>query len=218
MSSISPVRRLTAGAAVLAAGVAGALAAAPVADASPDTTSAPASVTREARQTTITFELPGCDGCVIGLVQGRWDPDSKWGAKVWDGGQHEVVDGVATVTVPSRRTKGMSMTVEAPWEGHTGYITQTVFRYGGKKVGDEVGFKEARSKSKGAACWAGTRETEVTVPVTVRKVWVQGLRHRVRGSIAYTSVTQDWMVPMRDVWNGVMGTQDVQICGKRPRG
>lgn len=214
MSSISPVRRVTAGAAVLAAGVAGALTAAPTADAV--ATAAPSA--REARQTTITFEVPGCDGCVIGLVQGRWDPDAKWGARVWDGGQHEVRNGVATVTVPSRRTKGMSMTVEAPWEGHTGYITQAVFRYGGKKVGDEVGFREARSKSKGAPCWAGTRDTHVTVPVTVRKVWVQGVRHRVRGSIAYTTVTQEWMVPMRDVWDGVLGTQDVQICGERPRG
>ena len=212
MSSISTLRRFAAGAAVLAAGAAGALSAAPTADATP---TAPAA--REARQTTITFEVPGCDGCVVGLVQGRWVPDSKYGVRVWDGGQHEVSDGEVTVTVPSRRTKGMSMTVEAPWEGHTGYVTQTVFRYGGKQAGDEVGFKEARSKTRGAACWAGTRDTEVTIPITVRKVWVQGMRHRVRGSIAYTTLTQDWMVPMRQVWDGVMGTQDVQICGEQPR-
>jgi hypothetical protein len=37
----------------------------------------------------------------------------------------------------------------------------------------------------------------------------------VRGTIAFASVTQDWMVPMRDVWDGVMGSQDVNVCGKR---
>lgn len=211
MNSISPLRRFAAGAAVLAAGTAGALSVAPTADATPT------SAAREARQTTITFQVPDCDDCVVGLVQGRWDPDAKWGIKVWDGGQHEVRDGEVTVTVPSRRTKGMSMTVEAPWEGHTGYVTQAVFRYGGMKVGDEVGFKEARSKTRGSGCWAGTRDAAVTIPLTVRKVWVQGVRHRVRGSIAYTSVTQDWMVPMRQVWDGVMGTQDVPICGEQPR-
>jgi len=216
MSSISPLRRFAAGAAVLAAGAAGALSAAPAADATTALATAPSA--REARQTTITFQVPDCDGCVVGLVQGRWDPDATSGVRVWDGGQHEVSDGAVTVTVPRRRTKGMSMTVEAPWEGHTGYITQTVFRHGGKRVGDEVGFKEARSKTRGAGCWAGTRDAEVTIPLTVRKVWVQGLRHRVRGSIAYADVTQDWMVPMRQVWDGVMGTQDVPICGVQPRG
>jgi len=108
------------------------------------------------------------------------------------------------------------MTLTAPWEGHTGYVTTVAFRYGGEQVGDEVGFAEARSKSKASACWAGTSADEVTIPLTVRKVWVEGVRHRVRGSIAYAAVTQDWMVPMRDVWDGVMGSQDVNVCGERP--
>ncbi|CAI9404244.1 hypothetical protein [Nocardioides sp. T2.26MG-1] len=45
----------------------------------------------------------------------------------------------------------------------------------------------------------------------------RGVRHRVRGSIAYADVTQDWMKPVRDVWDGVPGSQDVNVCGEQPR-
>ena len=57
----------------------------------------------------------------------------------------------------------------------------------------------------------------VTIPLTVRKVWVEGVRHRVRGSIAFANVTQDWMKPMRTVWDGILGSQEVNICGEQPK-
>ena len=213
MKTTSLARRgaAAAAAAALTAGLAAAVATGP-ADAA-----APESAARAVPKTTITFEVPGCDGCEVGVMQARWDEDAKWGMRVWDGGQKTVEDGVVTFKVPTKRTEGMSMTVTAPWEGHTGYVTTVVFRYGGEKVGNEIGFAEARKKTKGSACWAGTGEDAVTMPLTVRKVWVQGVRHRVRGSIAYADVTQDWMKPMRDVWDGVMGSQDVNICGEQPR-
>jgi hypothetical protein len=211
MKSISPFRRGTVAAAAMVAGLAGAVAAgAPTADAAPAATAA-----RAVPKTTITFEMPGCDGCDVRLTQGRWARHAEHGARFWQSRQKTVEDGAVSYTVPSKRTKGMSVTVAAPWEGHTDYVTTIAFRYGGERPGDEVGFREARSKTKGTACWAGTNADAVTLPVTVRKVWVQGVRHRVRGSIAYASVTQDWMVPMRDVRHGVLGSQDVNICGER---
>ena len=204
------LRRGAAAAAALVAGLSGALAAgAPAADA---TTPARAAVAK----TTITFDMPGCDGCTVGLMQARWDRHAQYGVRYWDTGQKTVDGDSVSFTVPTKHTHGMSMTVTAPWEGHTGYVTTVAFRYGGEKVGDEVGFREARSKSMASACWAGTDADAVTIPLTVRKVWVEGVRHRVRGSIAYAAVTQDWMVPMRQVWDGVMGSQDVNVCGKRP--
>jgi hypothetical protein len=207
-----PLRRGLVAAAALVAGLTGAIAATgtPAADA---TTPARAAVAK----TTITFEMPGCDGCTVNLMQARWNKHAQYGVKYWHTAEKTVADGVVTYTVPTKHTKGMSMTVTAPWEGHTGYVTTVAFRYGGMQPGDEVGFREARSKSKASACWAGTKADEVTIPLTVRKVWVEGVRHRVRGSIAYAAVTQDWMVPMRDVWDGVMGSQDVNVCGKRHR-
>ena len=207
--SANLVRRTLATVAALAAALVGGVTAAPqVADAAPGA--------RAVARTTITFEVPGCDGCDVWLMQGRWDRHSEYGVRYWDTARKTVSGGTVTYTVPTRHTRGMSMTVITPWEGHTGYITTVAFRYGGEQVADEVGLAEARSKSKASACWAGTSADRVTIPLTVRKVWVDGFRHHVRGSIAFASVTQEWMVPMRDVWDGVMGSQDVNVCGERP--
>lgn len=211
MNSTSLVRRGAAAAvatAAVAAGLATAVSPAPAHAEDRD-------AARAVPTTTITFEVPDCEGCEVGIVQGRWDDDARWGIRVWDGGQKTVEDGVVTFRIPTKRTEGLSMTVEAPWEGHTGYMTTVAFRYGGEKVGDTVGFHDAREKGKASACWAGTDADAVTIPLTVRKVWVDGVRHRVRGSIAYASVTQEWMKPMRDVWDGILGSQEVNICGER---
>jgi hypothetical protein len=207
------LRRGTAAVAALVAGLAGVVTAGTQAA---DATTSPRVEARAAvAKTTVTFEMPGCDGCDVRLMQGRWAKHAKYGMRFWDTGEKTVQDGTVSFTIPTKHTKGMSMTVDAPWEGHTGYVTTVAFRYAGERPGHEVGFAEARSKSKGSACWAGTKADEVTIPLTVRKVWVEGVRHRVRGTIAYAAVTQDWMVPMRDVWDGVMGSQDVNICGER---
>jgi len=217
MRTISPARRATLAATAVVAGLTGALAAGVGAsDAATPAATAATEAARALPRTKITFEVPGCDGCEIGLTQARWDPKSRWGVRVWDGGQKTVADGVATFTVPTRHTVGMSATVTAPWEGHTGYVTTVVFRYRGERPGDPVGFREARRKAKGTACWGGTAEDEVTIPLTVRKVRVMGLRHPVPGSIAYADTTQIWMKPMRRVLHGVMGSQDINVCGEQP--
>ena len=221
------------GAVALAVLIAGLATAAPAADATPVSSSTASSRTqasslgpdfsrtvtaeRAVPRTKLTLAIADCEGCEVGLTQARWDRSAKWGVRTWDSKQKLVADGTVTFRVPTKRTRGMSMTVVAPWEGHTGYLATVVFRYGGKRPGTEVGFGEARAKTMGTACWAGTTAREVTLPVTVRKVWVQGVRHRVRGSIAYANTTQDWMVPMREVWDGVMGSQDVNVCGEPKR-
>lgn len=104
-------------------------------------------------KTTITFEMPGCDGCPAGLLQARWNRHAQYGVKVCDAAEKTVEDGVVTDTVPTWHTHGMSMTVTAPWEGHTGYVTTVAFRCG-ERAGDEVGFREARSTSMASACWS----------------------------------------------------------------
>ena len=204
------IRRAALAAAAALAGLAGlSVAATPTADAAPS---------REAAKTTITFQVPGCDGCQVQLMQARWKTGPGHGIRFWHTAERTVDGDSLSFTVPTRHTHGMSMTVVAPWEGNTGYVTTTAFRYGGEDLGDDITFRQARSKHMATACWAGTSADEVTIPLTVRKVWVDGTRHRVRGSIAYASTTQEWMVPMREVWHGVLGSQDVNVCGKQPRG
>jgi hypothetical protein len=56
------------------------------------------------------------------------------------------------------------------------------------------------------------RSRRVTVPLVVAKVRVAGVRKEVDGSIAFVPTTSSWLPPMREVWDGVLGSQDVNIC------
>lgn len=81
-----------------------------------------------------------------------------------------------------------------------------------KLVGDPVTLEEAVTKTRASACWEGVRRRSVTVPLVVEEVEVDGVHERVAGSIAFVPTTQSWLRPMREVWDGVLGSQDVNIC------
>jgi hypothetical protein len=189
-----------AGAAVLA----GALASAP-AQARPEPDQ------RAAARTTLTFTVDDCEGCEVQLVNARSTLDADV-VHVWESQVKEVRDGAVTFRIPTRRTWGMSATVRAPWEGFTGYVTTVAWRYNGERVGDTVTLEDAVTKTKASACWEGVRSRAVTVPLVVEKVRVRGQRKMVDGSIAYVSTTQSWLPPMRRALDGVLGSQDVNIC------
>ncbi|MCY4726495.1 hypothetical protein NYO98_09405 [Nocardioides sp. STR2] len=188
-----------AGAALLA----GSLASAP-AQAQPDPD-------QRAARTTLTFTVDDCEGCEVQLVNARSTLDADV-VHVWESRTKEVRDGEVTFRIPTRRTWGMSATVVAPWEGFTGYRTTVAWRYGGKSVGDTVTLEEAVTKKRASACWEGVRSREVVVPLVVEKVRVRGQKKEVDGSIAFASTTESWLPPMRRVWDGVLGSQDVNIC------
>ena len=166
---------------------------------------------RAAARTTLTFTVDDCEGCEVQLVNARSTLDADV-VHVWQSQAKEVRDGQVTFRVATRRTWGMSVTVRAPWEGHTGYATTVAWRYNGEGVGDTVTLEEAVTKRKASACWEGVRSREVTVPLVVEKVRVDGVRKKVAGSIAFVPTTQSWLPPMREVWGGVLGSQDVNIC------
>ena len=162
-------------------------------------------------RTTLTFTVDDCEGCEVQLVNARSTLDADV-VHVWQSRTKEVRDGEVTFTIPARRTWGMSATVVAPWEGFTGYRTTVAWRYNGERVGDTVTLDEAVTKTKASACWEGVRSREVVVPLVVEKVRVPGQRKEVDGSIAFVPTTQSWLAPMRRVWDGVLGSQDVNIC------
>jgi hypothetical protein len=56
------------------------------------------------------------------------------------------------------------------------------------------------------------RTREVVVPLVVEKVRVPGQRKEVDGSIAFVPTTTSWLPPMREAYEGVLGSQDVNIC------
>ncbi len=180
--------------------------AAPVAQAAP---AHPAPQAPSAAPTTqLTLDVSNCDGCVVGVASYLRDSETFWdGAK-----PKKVVDGSVTFAVPTDRTTGLSITVRAPWEGATGYVTNVALRYKGKQPGDKVGFTAARASTRGTSCWAGTTEDAATIKVVVRRVQVQGYGGKVPGTLAYAKVTQDWLHPLVRTWHGVVGTQDVMPC------
>ncbi|WP_374455492.1 hypothetical protein [Nocardioides sp.] len=173
---------------------------------------APATDERAAApRTTLTFTVADCEGCEVQLVNARSTLDADV-VHVWESRTKQVEDGSVTFTIPTRRTWGMSATVVAPWEGHTGYVTTVAWRYNGKYVGDTVTLEEAVTRTKASACWEGVRSRRVTMPLVVEKVRVAGVRREVDGSIAFVPTTTSWLPPMRQVWDGVLGSQDVNIC------
>ena len=171
---------------------------------------APAAAASEPR-TRLTFTVDDCEGCEIRLVNARGTLDADV-VHVWQSRARTVEDGRVTFRVATKRTWGLSVTVRAPWEGHTGYATTVAWRYAGKQVGDAVTLAEAATKRKASACWEGVRRRAVTVPLVVEEVEVDGVRERVPGSIAFVPVTEGWLPPMREVWDGVLGSQDVNVC------
>jgi hypothetical protein len=184
---------------------------APIATAAP---AAPTEVRHAAPRTALTFTVDGCEGCEIQLTSalGTYAEADAGQVDIWSSRTRTVHDGSVTFDIPTKRTWGMSVAVKAPWEGFTGYRTTLAWRYNGELQGDEVTLEEAVTKTKASACWEGVRTREVTVPIVVERVRVMGVHRKVAGSIAFVPVTQSWLRPMREVWDGVLGSQDVNIC------
>jgi len=175
------------------------------------TSAAPTDSRQAAARTSLTFTVQDCEGCVVQLMQARETLDADV-VHTWASRKKEVAGGKVTFRMAPRRTNGMSVTVRAPWEGHTGYATTVAFRYNGERVGDEVTLEEAVTKRRASACWEGTRRRNVTIPLVVEEVEVDGVHGRVPGSIAFVPETLSWLNPMRRVHEGVLGSQDVNIC------
>ena len=165
-------------------------------------------------RTRLTFTVEDCEGCRVQLTSalGTYAEADAGLVDIWTSRERVVEDGTVTFTMATKRTWGLSATVVAPWEGHTGYLTTVAWRYNGKRVGDPVTLEEAVTRTKASACWEGVRRREVTVPLVVEKVRVRGVKKMVDGSIAFVPTTESWLRPMRQVWDGVLGSQDVNIC------
>lgn len=177
---------------------------------SPAGAAAPAHDQRAAT-TRLTFTVEDCQGCEVQLTNARRTLDADV-VHVWSSRTRTVTDGKVVFRIATRRTWGMSVTVKAPWEGHTGYATTVAWRYGGHVVGDTVTLEEAVTERRASACWEGVRRRTVTVPLVVEEVEVDGVHGRVPGSIAFVPTTSSWLPPMRRTVDGVLGSQDVNIC------
>lgn len=159
----------------------------------------------------LTVRVAGCDTCEIGLNTAREQADGS--VDVWSAEPRQVRDGRATFSVPADLTAGLQVSVSAPWEGGTGYTAVAALRYAGTQAGDRVSFAAARDKRRATGCWAGTSAREDILRIKVRRVTVDGTQGPTAGVMAWAPRTQDWLPPMQRVHDGVLGAQDVALCG-----
>ena len=107
----------------------------------------------------------------------------------------------------------MSVAVKAPWEGHTGYRTTVAWRYNGELAGDDGHARGGRDQEEGVGLLGGrTQPRGHGARSSSRRSGCAACTKEVAGSIAFVPTTQSWLSPMREVWDGVLGSQDVNIC------
>lgn len=171
-------------------------------------------VPRAARTQLVTFKAPGCEGCRLHVYSSTWGEDDE--IDLWESRGKRVEDGRVTFAVPAGRTRGLVVTVRSTWEGQLNYVTHVAFKYGGTATGDVVTVGQAEDERRASGCWAGTDARRTTLRLVTAKVTVEGATgDPTPGTLAFARVTQRAMVPMERTFDGVLGSQDVFVCGKR---
>ncbi|MBU2073008.1 MAG: hypothetical protein KJ938_01100 [Actinobacteria bacterium] len=161
--------------------------------------------------TRVVLRMPDCEGCTVQVVSALAtdDPDEP---RLWASLEKQVRDGKVAFPVPSTRTAGMQVLLDAPWEGHLGYRTTVVLRYAGQQPGEEMTVREARDRNRASSCFEGTSRDRVVLPVRTRPLQVQGVHERVRGTLAFAARAVPWLSPMDRAVDGVLGSQDLRVC------
>ncbi len=93
--------------------------------------------------TKVTVKTKGCKTCKVRLTENRGSGAAYTTAWV------KAKKGTAVFTVPTSRTVGLTVQVDAPWEKKQKKTAEVVMRYKGQGVGNKVTPKEA-SKGKKA--------------------------------------------------------------------
>lgn len=138
---------------------------------------------------------------------------------VWHSRVRKVRNGQVSFTVPTPRTRGLSLWVTPTWQLTepigTGYVTMAAFRYARTVPGQQVSRETALSRKHGSMCFAGTDRSELTMRLNVEKVRVQGNGGITDGAIAWFPTTRRAMLPMQRAHQGILGAQDVVFCGQQ---
>lgn len=121
--------------------------------------------------TTITFNVVGCNGCTIQPAQ--WLKGHA--ATMYEGDTVKVVNGVATATVPTANTQGMSFNFTAPWAVNEDHMQNIVVQYKGVPAGTRPTRAQALGSKKASACWVGVTTGDATLQVHVGRVTMEGM-------------------------------------------
>jgi hypothetical protein len=162
--------------------------------------------------TTITFRVTGCEGCVL------WGATTPESGAVYQAPKARVKGGVATVTVPTAQTRGMTFALDAPWKVLINAQPLLVFQYQGQPAGGRTTRPQAIASKRASACWAGTTAAAVELRVLVHRVRMPafdpgGSAKTTQVPMAYVVPTQDALTPFWPLVKGVLATQDSVACG-----
>jgi hypothetical protein len=206
------VRRVRGLAAVLATVVAAALAT--TAQSEAHASGASGAGAQRAARTTLHLHVTGCDRCSVQLWQAIDGRPTVWhSARQKIGADHQAV-----FRLPTRRTHGMSFTLDAPWAKGLGAVPNIVTRYRGHAVDTKVTRKQARAGKRAEGCWAGTSTSgRLDLHFAVSRVTIRTLTgQRGPAPLAYATHTMSSWKPMVKTFKGMIGNQDAFYC-RRPR-
>jgi hypothetical protein len=141
-----------------------------VALAAPSQTAAPMpsvrpSTARIVPTTVLTLAVDSCNGCQIFLVQSLKHASGRW--TTWTSSGKTITAGQVKFKVPTQRTHGMSMFLQAPWQTGGNSAPVAVVRYRNTTVGQTIPNRIARHKRYATGCWAGTSARRVTIAMRV---------------------------------------------------
>ncbi len=163
----------------------------------------------EGPSTTVTYTVPDCEGCLVRVYQwpdGASDPPYISEEKPVAGGQVRFV-------VPTRRTHGLEVSVQALRNGEPVSIAMALTRYQDYGPGAEVTLGQAQTQTAGSPCWAGTNAPAVTLALAVHQVEVfTSALGTHQGTIAWLSPQVESLDPMVFVRKGVSTSEELTQC------
>jgi hypothetical protein len=164
-------------------------------------------------RTTIHVHVTGCDRCSVTLQHAV-----SGAPRVWTSRAHRIgADHVATFTVRTGRTRGMSFVLRAPWQGDTGAVPNLVTRYRGHSVGQRVTVTEARAGRYAEGCWAGTNADSVRLDFAVTRLRATTLTGApTHIPLGYATHTLSSWKPMVKTYRGTIANQDAFYCTRPP--
>lgn len=160
-------------------------------------------------RTKVVLTIDGCDGCRV-LPSSSLDD-----GPLWQTSARKVRDGKVSFSMPTVRTKGLRLALDAPFEGATGGVPHVVFHYQGQRFGEPVTTYAATTARKGSVCFSGTARRTLRLAVAVRQVMVDGTSadgEPVVGALAYTTTTQRTRKPFELVRDGYFAAQAIPLC------
>jgi len=163
----------------------------------------------EGPSTTVTYTVADCEGCLVLVYQ--WPAGTTEPPYISE--EKAVVGGQVRFVVPTRRTHGMEVSVQALRDGKPVSIALALTRYRDYGPGDEVTLDQAASQAVGSPCWVGTNAPAVTLALSVRQVDVfTSALGTHPGTIAWLSPQLESLGPMVTLRDGVYTSEELTQC------